>query len=86
MSENSNNKLTDLSLSQLVIEAAQMKQLLVQLKNSNKKIMSLLSNPLIPFLAFIGDGIIKLVPEEDDLTDETLNLDNYEFRRLMTHS
>lgn len=83
MSENSNNKLTDLSLSQLVIEAAQMKQLLVQLKNSNKKIMSLLSNPLIPFLAFIGDGIIKLVPEEDDLTDETLNLDNYEFRRFI---
>lgn len=65
-----------ISLRQLVREAIQMYEIIIKLVNTDKQLLGLLSNSIIPFLAFIVDGMIKFFPDDVDYSENNLSLEN----------
>lgn len=72
-----------ISLRQLVREAIQMYEIIIKLVNTDKQLLGLLSNSIIPFLAFIVDGMIKFFPDDVDYSENNLSLENDKFKKFV---
>lgn len=72
-----------ISYIQILNESIEMYEILISLTKTEREISSLLSIPMIPFLAFMVDGIIQIFPEYFDYSENDLNLDGESYKKLV---
>ncbi len=80
---NKKEEINTISYIQLLNESIEIYEILFALIKLDKEIIGLLSIPMIPFLAFVVDGIIQFFPENFDFSENDLNLDSGSFKKLI---
>lgn len=80
---NKKEEINTISYIQLLNESIEMYEILFALIKLDKEVSSLLSLPMIPFLAFIVDGIIQVFSEGFDYSKKNFNLDSDSFKKLV---
>lgn len=79
----SSDDINTISYMQILNESIEVYEILNGLKETDKKISSLLSVPMIPFIAFIVDGIIQMFPEEFDFVDYDIHFEGESFKKTV---